>query len=376
MQEALFGVWDLGGFPIEIRPGGRRPEVRLPGTPDGFVPVLEATDDPDRFVLRGGSFDGAMFTVADGVVMAGPYPLRATGGPFEDPPGYGLAAPDVAPDADRDARFASLARHMADGAELDWSLPYPKHEFVRWLGSLDRFIFHGSNKTTIDEFLPVRTSMELYDLGQRGNLGATYGTHDGLWAMFFAVVDRSKIQGSIRNGVTTFAAPDGRTVDRYQFSIDARALPDRPFTTGALYVLPRDTFRRLPMWPDGPASNEWASVEPVRPLGRLAIAPDDFPFLEAIGAHDDGPMLRTFELTRDLIARATEAKAIDDGFRVELTWSDEVGAAYVEWLAGWTELMPNVTVELEGDGDLRTWTLHGPEAFRATAKDWLGDLLG
>jgi hypothetical protein len=375
MHEGLYGVWDLGGTPIEVTEGDLGPQFRLPGTPPGFAPLLDSTDDPGRFVLRGGSFDGAVVAIDDGVVSVGPFALTAVEGPYEEPPGYGLVAPEFIPDVTRDEVFASLAARMGAGASVEWTVPYPKHEFIRWLGSLDRYIFHGSNDRAIDEFLPVRTSMELYDHGGRGNLGAVYGTHDGLWSMFFAIVDRSRIPGSIRNGVTTFEAPDGRTVDSYQFSLDREALPERPFTTGALYVLPRATFTRLPMWPGGPLSNEWASVETVKPLARLTIAPEEFPFIDSIGAHDDGPMLRTFELTRRLITSGSAAKEVDDGYSVALVWNDELAAVYEEWLEGWSNMMPGVASELEGSGDQRTWTLRGPDAFRSTARVWLGDLL-
>ncbi|HEY5652035.1 MAG TPA: hypothetical protein VIW46_11340, partial [Acidimicrobiia bacterium] len=134
----------------------------------------------------------------------------------------------------------------------------------------DSVIFHGSNRTDIDEFVPQRASMELNDTGGRGNLGAIYGTHDGLWAMFFAIIDRGRLRGSIRNGSTRYETPDRtQSVDRYHFSVHHEMLESAPYTTGALYLLPRAAFDRVPIYPGGPLSNEWACHEPIRPLARL-----------------------------------------------------------------------------------------------------------
>ena len=87
-----------------------------------------------------------------------------------------------------------------------------------------------------------------------------YGTHDGLWPLFFAIVDRQRISGSIRNGVAYFYNEDGDSVATYNFSINEKWLPEQPWRTGTLYILPRDTFHRLETVPasiptSGPASS-------------------------------------------------------------------------------------------------------------------------
>lgn len=373
--DQLVGVWDLDGFPLEIRRVEDTLLVRLPGAPDGFDPMLQPTDDPARFVLRGGSMDGTEFELADGGVTVGPMELTRSNEPYADPPGYGLLAPDYRDDDERDAWFAELQSGLGDGSVLDWDGRYPKYELIQWLTAQDRYIFHGSNNQDIDEFAPVRTSVELRDRGERGNLGAVYGTHDGLWSLFFAVVDRANLEGSIRNGVSTFESVDGRSVDTYQFSVHHEILPKRPFTRGALYVLPRESFRRLPLWPEGPVSNEWASETSVRPLARLLVEPEDFPFLDEVGGHDDGPLLRLQMMSRQLIDEGTSAREVEGGYAIELAWSDETEAVYDDWLELWNEFMPGVSSELQGTGAARTWTLLGPTAFRQTASEWLGELL-
>jgi hypothetical protein len=50
----------------------------------------------------------------------------------------------------------------------------------------------------------------------------------------------------------------GEQIPIYNFSINQEQLDERPFTSGALYFLPRDTFTRLHLTPESYA-NEWAS---------------------------------------------------------------------------------------------------------------------
>jgi hypothetical protein len=377
MQGRFEGAWDFGGLPVEVRDEDGELVLHFPGTPDGFDSILIPSGPVGEYVIRGGEFDGVHVVFAADADRAtmGPLQVERMAELEEEPPGHGLLAPPWMENAARDELFASLEADIGDGQPVAWDHPYPKHEFVRWLMERDRYIFHGSNNRDIDTFQPVRTSIELMDHGERGNLGAVYGTHDGLWSLFFAVIDRSRLQGSINNGVMRFDAPDGRSVDVYHFSVHHESLPDEPYTEGALYILPRASFRRLPMWPGGPPSNEWASESAVQPLARLLVEPGDFPFLDDIGGHDDAPLLRMQELARQLLAAGTSATELDDGFAIELAWSDATAAAYEEWLPLWERFMPGAGTGLEGDGGNRTWTLRGPDAFVSTAREWVGDLL-
>ena len=240
--------------------------------------------------------------------------------------------------------------------------------------SLDAFIFHGSNETDLEIFHPVRTSVELRDHGERGNLGAVYGTHDGLWALFFAVIDRSRLEGSIRNGVSRWEAPDGRRLDTYQFSIHHASLPERPFTTGALYVLPRDSFERLPFYPGGPLSDEWASTQPVRPRASVIIEPDDFPFLDRIAAHDDGPLLEMMSLARRLLSKA-ESMNREEGLTISIPWSHDLEEVYVAWRTALVEFMPGVEVWTEHEGDHRTLHIRGPDNYERTIAEFVESVL-
>ena len=136
----------------------------------------------------------------------------------------------------------------------------------------------------LDTFLPRRNSVEIMDQGGTGNRAAVYGTPFGLWAMWFAVIDRAKLKGSIRNGAMSWHDRAGRPTTLYRFSVHKDYVGGDIWRTGTLYLLPKEDFEPIPFYPGGPASNEWASTTEVRPLARLTIDPGDFPFLDQVGA--------------------------------------------------------------------------------------------
>lgn len=368
------GVYEVGGTPFHIIPRADTWVVEFPGVPVGFEPGLSRIGDAE-FRIERGPYDGAVLSLHDDRPAIGPLPVQSIEGPYVEPVGHGLLAPDLEDDPERNRHFQHLLDTTPVGGRIDWDGPYARHAFVQWATQHDRFIFHGSNQDAIEEFRPVRTSVELMDHGERGNLGAVYGTHDGLWSMFFAVVDRDRLRGSIRNGVSRWQAPDGRTIDTYQFSIHHECLPDHPFTDGAVYLLPRATFTRLPYYPDGPPSDEWASRQPVRPVARLDVGPGDFPFLDRIAGHDDGPLLEMMALARRLLEGATSLRREDEGISVVLAWSAGADSTYVAWRTALERFMPGVHVSLERGHGRRVLRISGPDAYERTIEDFVGGVL-
>src|SRR6185369_887338 len=76
----------------------------------------------------------------------------------------------------------------------------------------------------------------------------------------------------------------------YVFSVSQAALPSQPWRTGTVYLLPRGTFMTQPPMAFGPNEvhiAQLASLEPVQPLAKLTVMPEDFPFLSQIRGHDD-----------------------------------------------------------------------------------------
>ncbi len=367
----------MGGLPLQIIPNGHEWRVVLAGVPAGYEPGLTRLDD-SSFRMERGPFAGAVisFDHPDSG-HAGPIPVVRVDDEYEEPPGYGLGAPPYAPDPRRDRAFQALLSRTNAGAQIKWDLPHPKHEFVRWAQGLDRFIFHSSTTTTIEEFQPKRDSMELADHGGRGNLGAVYGTHDGYWSMFFGIVDRERLRGSMRNGVTQWESSDGRVAVTYQFSLEQQSLGNHPFTDGAVYLLPRESFRRVPHYPDGPLSDEWISEKPVRPVASLLVTPSDFPFLDQIAGHDESEFLSMVDRFRELMSGATSFdKKSPTQLVISLTWDPTAQHSHESWANLAKEHMPVVEHRLEGSGTSRTLHLNGPEPYVAQVEKRLREITG
>jgi hypothetical protein len=108
--------------------------------------------------------------------------------------------------------------------------------------------------------------------------------------MFFAVVDRERV-GSITNACVRLTDEIGNLHGPYYvFSVSQTALPNRPWRTGTVYLLPRRTFTVQPPMAFGSYQVHFAqlaSSEPVQPAAKLTVTPEDFPFLMEIRGHDN-----------------------------------------------------------------------------------------
>ncbi|MDP2623751.1 MAG: hypothetical protein Q8Q29_08140 [Actinomycetota bacterium] len=350
--------------------------MATPGVPEGFEPRLERVGPTGLRVVSGFLAGSEIDLAVDGTgrvtggTAGGVIPVERLDSTPRVAPGGGLRAPVLELDPERDRLFEEGWAATAPGGTPVIE-PYPLHSFVQWLSRRDEVIFHGSNRTDIEEFMPRRESMELDNDGGSGNLSAVYGTHDGLWAMFFAVIDRSSLRGSIRNGVGMYESAAGDRLDRYRFSVDQRSLIRRPFTPGMLYMFPRDRFERIPLYPQGPFGNEWACFDSVRPIGRLPVTPDDFPFLDQIGGHDDGDLIRLSELGDEIFSRLRDAAPIPGGFRLTFDHLDRL--VRDEWIDLGRRFYPDVDRRVIDDA---TVEMTGPPAFIDTMRRRLADLHG
>ncbi len=159
---------------------------------------------------------------------------------------------------------------------------------VRWqflcrLANRRRIAFHGTGDPRIERFEP----REPVDFAPFGQQRAVFATSDPIWAMFYAIVDRRRHRLTLNNGCLLLED----TGDAYYyFSVSRKALPQRPWRTGYLYLLPADSFVEQPggVYAGHQARvPQLASPVPVTPFARLRVAPRSFPFLEQIRGHDD-----------------------------------------------------------------------------------------
>jgi hypothetical protein len=169
---------------------------------------------------------------------------------------------------------------------IQYTLPWPRWQFLCYIADHHAIAMHGSGEPAIAVFEPRQSN----DLNEFGNQTAVYAAADALWAMFFAIVDRARV-GSISNACVRLADQTGTLHGPfYVFSVSQTALPQYPWRTGTVYLLPRSTFALQA--PIAMGSNtihvaQLASREPVQPLAKLMVTPEDFPFLMHIRGHDD-----------------------------------------------------------------------------------------
>jgi hypothetical protein len=188
----------------------------------------------------------------------------------------------------RRACDALLVAAMAQGPErpFDYTLTIPKWQFLCYLAEQHNLALHGSGNGEITKFKPRQPQ----DLEAFGAQKAVYAAADGIWPMYFAIVDRTK-SPSIMNACVYLEAPDGSLGKPYYFfSISKQAVGRQPYGEGVVYLLPRHTFiRQPPMQTDSLRVHiaQLASMEAVVPLAKLVITPEDFPFLAQMRTHED-----------------------------------------------------------------------------------------
>ena len=199
-------------------------------------------------------------------------------------PDYWLPRPPFTPGAELNARLEPFYRRLLAGEDVGGMLPVPLWQFLCWLTDSKGHLLHGSGHEDIGEFEPRQSN----DVDEFGNRKAVYAASDGIWPMFFAIVDRNRYAMTIVNAAIRLEGP--ATGSFYFFSLTDGVLAKQPWREGFVYVLPREGFEEQALRRSGDSvihSNQWANLQPVEPLARLRVRPTDFPFLTEIRGQDD-----------------------------------------------------------------------------------------
>jgi hypothetical protein len=186
------------------------------------------------------------------------------------------------------ALFDEARRAGTAAAPLEYRLAAPKAQFLCYLGDQGLALLHGSNRGDIRTLEPRQADDVVAFGAQRG----VYASADGIWATFFAVIDRDRYDGMLVNSCVFYGEPRAAG---YFFSLERRQLASSPWRGGWVYLLPTQTFGRETLdtsEAEPAASAQYCSLEPVTPFARLRVSPQDFPFLHQVVPHDHDTVLQ------------------------------------------------------------------------------------
>ena len=179
-----------------------------------------------------------------------------------------------------DLLVASLERD--GGGLITYRLPYPKSEFLNYLCDWKGFVAHGSPLADLTRLEPVRLGSDTNEFGNRQQV---FGSPDAMWAMWFAILDKSRVSRT-DNGCVRVGRGSGRA--KYcHFELPREQRGVYPFVAGMMYLARPESYpnRRgqgVLKWFDAEIE-EWGSTGPVAPILRVAVKPEEFPYLDRVG---------------------------------------------------------------------------------------------
>ncbi|MCB0084646.1 MAG: hypothetical protein KDE47_27085, partial [Caldilineaceae bacterium] len=204
--------------------------------------------------------------------------------PLEPTPHHFYCQVQVTLDAEKVAAFETLYQTTlarGQGETVEYTLPHPKHEFLRYLVEQKGLFLHGSGKPDIDILKPFRYGTDAAD---HGNVSGVYADMDPIRPVYFAVVEGKRCFG-MTNGYFNLTESGEHSTKGdlpcnerfYKLAIGVNGLC-RPFwRTGMIYVLPPDTFTY---------EKEWTSRQPVPPLLRVPVTHEDLPLYDQVWGAD------------------------------------------------------------------------------------------
>ncbi|RJX37642.1 hypothetical protein D3P09_21955 [Paenibacillus pinisoli] len=189
-------------------------------------------------------------------------------------------------------------RHIYEQALLQQSLELDTEiqvdHFLQYLSQYHQVLFHGSNATDIQEFIPRPQTLYTGQMTE-----AVFATSDGIWPVFYAIFNRIKLHGNFRNGCI-----ECNNHRYYFFSLSEETCQNDPWCEGAVYVLPRVSFKK--QGKGFLVFDEWTSSKPVQPLFHIRVKPSDFAYLHQVSAHRSAEsILKTWFMYKSRIKKGS-----------------------------------------------------------------------
>jgi hypothetical protein len=160
-----------------------------------------------------------------------------------------------------------------NGNFITYTSNYPKYLFLNYIIENKNVLVHGSNNSDINKLEP-RAQL----LANNKPVKAVFAASDGIWSLFFAVINRKEYMGSLRNICLTI--PTKKGIKRYYYFSVNKEFKGKYWTDGILYILPKKPFKQ------GGINDEWICENNVKPLAKMSVTPEDFPFLEKVYKHN------------------------------------------------------------------------------------------
>jgi hypothetical protein len=168
---------------------------------------------------------------------------------------------------------------------INYTLPHPKYFFLKYL--LDKgYLLHGTKSSDIEVLEPKE------QIDWNGNsIQAVFATRDIFWPMYFALLNRSALTGSLRNGCFLVERTPFQEERFYFFSVSQENIASDIWSDGFVYIMAANSFR--PTTSGKVRFDEWASEQSVPVVAKLPVSPSDFPFLHKVSGHEESEPIFT-----------------------------------------------------------------------------------
>ncbi|MGP4072915.1 hypothetical protein ACTWQB_10215 [Piscibacillus sp. B03] len=158
-----------------------------------------------------------------------------------------------------------------DGNIFTYNSRYPLYMFLNYVIETKGLVVHGSNNSSINIFKPRNST-----LFNGKPIKAVFASSDGVWSLFFAVLNRKGYVGSIRNLCLSVTTNKGK--QRYYYFSTNNNDSNR-WKDGTIYFFSKTLFKQ------GGIRDEWVCETELEPLAKLTVTPSDFPFLNKVRVH-------------------------------------------------------------------------------------------